>query len=255
VTSLVVDNIDDTNDGDYSTGKNTLREAIANANAGDTITFASSGTITLTSQLTIDKDLTIDGSGKNITISGNNAVRVFEVSAGTVTFESLTIANGKTTGIAGAGGGIWNKNGNITVINSTFDNNVAANSGSGGAIRNEAQTFIENSTFINNSAEWGGGCISNEGALTIKNSTFSGGTSGDVNGSAIINGTLGTVYLSNTILANKTNKSECFNIAPGTISTNINNLIEDNTCSPALSGDPKLGPLQDNGGDTQTMAL
>jgi hypothetical protein len=39
------------------------------------------------------------------------------------------------------------------------------------------------------------------------------------------------------------------------IATNINNLIEDGSCSPALSGDPNLGPLQDNGGPTLTHAL
>ncbi|HET6823672.1 MAG TPA: PxKF domain-containing protein, partial [Anaerolineales bacterium] len=41
----------------------------------------------------------------------------------------------------------------------------------------------------------------------------------------------------------------------GTLATNVNNLIEDGSCSPAISGDPVLGPLQDNGGTTHTMAL
>jgi hypothetical protein len=37
--------------------------------------------------------------------------------------------------------------------------------------------------------------------------------------------------------------------------TNLANLIEDGSCTPALSGDPLLGPLQDNGGPTWTHAL
>ena len=41
----------------------------------------------------------------------------------------------------------------------------------------------------------------------------------------------------------------------GSIDTNINNLIEDGSCNPLLSGDPNLGPLQDNGGPTETQAL
>jgi hypothetical protein len=48
-------------------GPGTLRQAIAEAGSGDTITFApalSSQTITLSSTLVIDKDLTIDGSAQ-----------------------------------------------------------------------------------------------------------------------------------------------------------------------------------------------
>jgi hypothetical protein len=32
-------------------------------------------------------------------------------------------------------------------------------------------------------------------------------------------------------------------------------LIADNSCAPTLSGDPLLGPLQNNGGNTDTHAL
>ena len=44
---------------------------------GGTVTFTCSGTITLTAEITIAADTTIDGSGQTVTISGNNAVRVF----------------------------------------------------------------------------------------------------------------------------------------------------------------------------------
>ena len=49
------------------------------------MTFSCSGTITLTAEIVIAADTTIDGSGQTVTISGNNAVRVFSVNAG-VTF-------------------------------------------------------------------------------------------------------------------------------------------------------------------------
>jgi hypothetical protein len=57
--------------------------------------------------------------------------------------------------------------------------------------------------------------------------------------------------LVNTIIANSTSGGDC----SGTLATNTNNLIEDGSCSPMLSGDPNLGPLADNGGPTQTFAL
>lgn len=58
--------------------------------------------------------------------------------------------------------------------------------------------------------------------------------------------------MTNTILADTVNGMDCFNVSGATIATNINNLIEDGACTPALSGDPQLGPLQDNGGPTFT---
>ncbi|HEY5901441.1 MAG TPA: choice-of-anchor Q domain-containing protein, partial [Anaerolineales bacterium] len=38
------------------------------------------------------------------------------------------------------------------------------------------------------------------------------------------------------------------------LTSNVNNLVEDGSCSPALSGDPKLGGLANNGGTTPTFA-
>src|SRR6266542_4754947 len=70
-------------------GPDSLRAAISAANANpdaDVIKFAGglSGTIALASELSITQDLTIDGPGAGtITVSGNNATRVFHVSGGT----------------------------------------------------------------------------------------------------------------------------------------------------------------------------
>ncbi|MDM8564521.1 choice-of-anchor Q domain-containing protein [Candidatus Halobeggiatoa sp. HSG11] len=251
----VVDNLGDVEDCSNGAGNNTLREAIANANAGDTITFDPSivgKTITLSNQLTIDKDLTIDGTGQKITISGNNAVRVFEVTAGTVTFNNLTIANGNSSGTGGAG--IYN-NSNLIINQTTFINNrVTAGIPKGGAIFNDLSStsaIINNSTFFGNYADNGGG-VYNFSTMTIKNSTFSDNEKEALGWGADIRNQ-GTLNLQNTILTNAILGENCYN--EGTISTNTNNLIEDGTCSPALSGDPLLSALADNGGDTQTMAL
>src|SRR5215510_14098323 len=82
------------NTNDNGTGS--LRQAIIDANAGDTIDFAVTGTITLTTgELLINKDLIISGpDAASLTISGNKASRVFEVAAGkTVSISGLTISN------------------------------------------------------------------------------------------------------------------------------------------------------------------
>lgn len=113
-------------------GAGSLREAIALANPGDSIILDPSlagGTITLNSQLVIDKDLTIVGlvdaeNNPNVTISGNNAHRVFEITNDgnfnpvTVTIENTIVANGKSngTGEAGAGGGIKTASGTTLTL-------------------------------------------------------------------------------------------------------------------------------------------
>jgi hypothetical protein len=79
--------VTDTGDGGGSrpSANCTLRDAIAAAASGDTITFdatvfATPQTILLASELAIDKNLTIQGPGANLlTINGNNAVRVFNI--------------------------------------------------------------------------------------------------------------------------------------------------------------------------------
>src|SRR5437016_4036102 len=101
-----------TSDTGSSTAANQgdLRYCLLNAGTGDTIQFAVQGVITLSgSELPqITHDLTITGPGAGLlTISGNNASRVFEIDAGQVVISGLTITGGYDTAIIG-GGGIWN---------------------------------------------------------------------------------------------------------------------------------------------------
>ena len=99
VPTLTVTNLSDTG----VAGDGSLRGEIAAANAADTITFQTglSGTITLTGgELLLNKNLTITGPGaSSLTVSGNNASRVFDISnSATVTLAGLTIAKGSVTG-------------------------------------------------------------------------------------------------------------------------------------------------------------
>ncbi len=156
-------------------GAGSLRQAILNANshAGlDTITFSVNGTITLAAGLpAISDDLTIDGSGQVVTISGNHLYRVFYINSGkTVTLDTLSITNGN--GGSEGGGAIYNGGGILTVTNTVFSGNTAIEYG--GAIDNEAGSItVTGCTFSSNSAEYGGAIDNYEASLTVTNSTFS----------------------------------------------------------------------------------
>src|SRR6266849_5575211 len=67
-------------------GPGSLRQALADANDGDTINFDSSltGTITLTSgELLVNDSITISGPGANtLAVNGNAASRVFHIASG-----------------------------------------------------------------------------------------------------------------------------------------------------------------------------
>src|SRR5215469_6558160 len=90
-------------------GPGSLRQALASANDGDTITFAVTGTIGLTSgELLVNKSITILGPGAgSLAVNGNATYRVFYIGAGNnVTISGLTMTNGYVSGENG--GGIYN---------------------------------------------------------------------------------------------------------------------------------------------------
>jgi hypothetical protein len=171
---------------------------------------------------------------------------------GTLTINNSTLSGNQagTSAIGMAyGGGIANV-GTLTINNSTLIGNVAYGVGSGGGISNGGTLTINNSTLSGNSGIDGGG-ISNAGTLTINNSTLAKNTAFRWGG-----GIDGTVTLQNSIVANSPSGGNCH----GTMTSKGYNLSSDGTCSFNGTGDmnntnPNLGPLQNNGGPTQTMAL
>ena len=209
-------------------GPGSLRQALVNANNGDTINFDSSlngQRITLTSgPLSVDKDVTINGPGaKNLAVDGNAQSRVFYVNPGkTVTIDGLTVANGHTFF---GGGGIYNDSAALTVTNCTLSGN-STYSGGGGGIYNDAGTLtVTNCMLSGNSAYEHGGGISNhadDGAatLTVTNCTLSGnlftGFGGGISNSAYNHDATLTVTNS-TIDGNSSGKEGggIFNFASG----------------------------------------
>jgi uncharacterized delta-60 repeat protein/CSLREA domain-containing protein len=195
----------------------------------------------------------------NSTISNNfapNGSGILNLSpTGTVNISNSTISGNSIRDINGDGGGISNL-GNLTITNT----NISGNSSTfGGGISNFGTSTVINSTISGNSAITSGGGILNasipnyaNAILTIENSTISNNSAPSGGGMA----NSGSLNYLNTIIANSTSGGDCINDAQfGTINTNIHNLVEDGSCSASLSGDPKLGPLANNGGSTHTMAL
>ena len=171
-------------------GAGSLRQAVADANDGDTIDFNLTypATITLiTGQLVVGNSVTISGPGaNNLTVDGNANDRVFYISPGkTVTIDGLTVTNGHVAG-ANNGGAIYNDSANLTITNSALSGNSAG--GGGGGIYNSLGTLmVTNSTLSGNSGATGGGGILNDAqgtsgsaALTITNSTLSNNSGGGI---------------------------------------------------------------------------
>ena len=170
-------------------GPGSLRQALAIANDGDTIEFAITGTITLTSgQLAVNKSVTVSGPGvDSLAVDGNGSTGVFFIDSGTtVTISGLTITNGNASSL---GGGIYNESATVMLNNCVVSGNSAQY---GGGIYNEAvfgsvALTIENSTISANLVSQEGGGIYAIGfvgavTMTINNSTISDNSAGSFGG-------------------------------------------------------------------------
>ena len=168
-------------------GDGSLRGEILAAQSGDTINFDPSlagQTITLTGgELAVSKSLDIEGLGAaQLAISGNNASRVFDISAGTtVTLAGMTITDGMANGSApvraSAGGGILNL-GNLTLTDDVVSNNQAVGDSHANALGRVGGAV--------------GGALANLATLTVTGTVFTGnqsvgaaGSSGNAAGSAL----------------------------------------------------------------------
>ncbi len=149
-------------------GSGSLRAVVAAASAGDSVTIAATGTLTLTSgEIPITKSLTIAGPGSAVlTISGNGTSRVFKVSAtiagaadAPVTISGVTLANGYAAGSCPApttgSGGALAATESLTLTDVVITDSYAARNGGGlaWAMRRNGQTLaLGNVRLAGNSA-------------------------------------------------------------------------------------------------------
>lgn len=194
-------------------------------------------------------------------------------------------------GGVGKGGGVFVASGTLTVTNSTIDANAASggpggnggrggnggtsgadgrggfggNGGNGGGAEGggthdpNGNAALVNATVSDNSATrglGGSGGIGGSGSPTGSGGLAGIGGTGKGGGIFVATGT----DLGNTIVALNTASTSGPNIS-GTFASGGHNLVGDPggatgfVGSDIQNGDPKLGPLQDNGGQTKTRAL
>jgi hypothetical protein len=271
-----------------STACKTIGHAISLAASGDTIKVAAA---TYPEILTVGINLKIrGGAAKTAIIDGGGSPFsvVYISSPARVTISNMTITDGGT-GIWNSGtltvtdstisgnitrvicrrntscrlirAGIANDVGaTLTITNSTISQNSTTLTGcspgycrgvKGGGIYNVGALILNNSTVSGNTifgpgGTQGGGIYSVGGSTTISNSTIAGNSPRGIFAPG--------ASLQNSIIANNAG-GNCL----GGISLGYN-LSSDNTCGftntgDLISVDPMLGPLQYNGGPTQTMAL
>jgi hypothetical protein len=169
-------------------GAGSLRQAIADASSGETITFTNTldgQTIVLTSgQLSVSNNLTIDASALpgGIAIDGNGTSRIFEFTSNTTSvITGLTLTNGYASGgnPDGYGGAVLRKNAHLTINDCDLSSNVADRGGGGiyaAAVQYSGSgPYVEGSFTINDSslsgnfAQFGGGISKGRCTATLNN--------------------------------------------------------------------------------------
>jgi hypothetical protein len=249
------------------------KEGILNAIAagGGPYTFACNGPTTVTiGQTLIDNDVTLDGE-TDLTVQGTFIVTAEvivelrrltitegwggsynEVSAGGGIFNSgaLTLTSCTVTRNHGdVGGGIFNDEGMLSLIDSTVSWNIDASIG-GALYNHKGSATLTNSTLSNNDTGIGGAFYTDQGSVTLSHCTIAEGflvnRIANDGGIVTMQGTLlqGTCTLDSVTSGGNNIES------PGN-TCGLDPLADQSNVSEAALN---LGPLQNNGGPTLTQA-
>jgi len=147
----------------------------------------------------------------------------------------------------------------VRIDSCTFVNN-AATSYSGGAISIESlnpgsTVQLVNDTFTGNTVPasgYGGAIYAAAGPVSITNCTIAGNNGGTAGGAIYF--AAPSITMNNTIVASNSGRNCSFD-SGSTFSGGHNLQFGDSTCTGATVANPLLGPLADNNGSPQTMAL
>jgi hypothetical protein len=168
----------------------TVSAAIIDAFSGDTIELVDTR-ILQTSEVIIDKDITISGNGAWTTVlDATENSRVFTIGDSVfnpaVHMLNFAIRNGAAIG---NGGAIQNF-GNLHMLNMMIAGNTATESGAGIYNAKGSFLYVDHSSIRGNAASLDGGGIYNLGEATVINTRIANNTA-TVNGGGIYNGILG----------------------------------------------------------------
>jgi CSLREA domain-containing protein len=271
-------------------GTCTLRGAVdaANSSSSDDEIVLRAEHYGLSSSLTItgtgpDK-LTITGvSARSTIIDGKDMARVFNIN-GPAELRLLTVTGGNGNAASGGGlnvtngatltdvavtgneatdnGGGIRVTGSVRLVDSLVSGNNATANGGGIAAESSGAIFLTNSTVSGNTAGGTGGVVSAVGETTsIVSSTISGNTGGGGSNADGVHASSSAppVTVTNSIIAGNGSR-DCAATAAGAFSSQGGNFAGP-TCIGAGSApigstaNPLLGPLANNGGETDTRDL
>jgi hypothetical protein len=241
--------------------------------------IANASTLTLTNSIVRDNGVTVAGG---ITCSACGGGGIYSSSRVTVTNSTVSGNNvaiaGSVCGDCGGAGVYVDLNGIAVMTGSTLSDNSLAISNpgicsqcGGGGIRNTATLTMVNSTVSGNRVSTDGGGIFNSGVASvvavtnILSSTIANNRANTSGGSGIGGGVLNragnTFTLQNAIVA-ANDLVFIFDDCAGTlfaVGVNLLRSIDETRCTVAGTAPivalPQLGPLQNNGGPTETHAL
>ena len=244
---------------DSTVSNNEARDNGTKASQGGGIGNGSASTMSITNSVIIGNSASFDGGGiwnagtlnlANSTVSVNKAHNHGGglLSEGTLSLTDVTV-DGNT---AYVGGGIYIQDGKATFNSTTVSANTASDFGGGIYVHDLKNVTLTNSTISNNTADRFGGGIMSGGLLRLTNSTIVGNHGGIY----VFNGTL---TLANSMVGGNRTESHA-DCSGSSVTSSGHNMDTDGTCSLSGIGDlnrthHRLGPLQDNGGPTQTHAL
>jgi CSLREA domain-containing protein len=233
--------------------------------------------------LTVSNSVVEGNSGRGIAAGGNPSTvidtRIVDNSGGGISnsFGPFTLRRSTVAGNSASfpgGGGISNNTGTFMIFRSTIAGNSASFAGGGilndVAPRLDSRITITNSTISGNSARFGGG-VYNTSAVDLTNSTVARNSATEQGGGILVVGIDPGVGLTNSLVARNSAPTgpdvlnlldpfeggvgARFSLIGDGSGSSITNTNGNQVGSPSAPIDPKLGPLANNGGPTQTHAL
>jgi Concanavalin A-like lectin/glucanases superfamily/Bacterial Ig domain/FG-GAP-like repeat len=218
-------------------------------------------------------DITINGNSIGFNTATSDGGGIYHDSTGQASsggHSNLTLAGAiplTNNSAGGNGGAIANISGAVTMTAGYIVSNTASVNG-GGISASGGTLTMKNLTVSGNSSNGAGGGLFNSGAgaptltnVTISNNHSDANNSGAETGGGVAR-TAGTVTLQNTLVGGNFRGSASTTADDVNGSVTANNSLIENTTGATITGgsnvtgvSPRLGPLQNNGGNTLTHQL